>query len=101
MPKRVCVYAHFFSQTKVHNQPRIVCWPKPFYLFFPADDDNKETDKEKPESLETKEEDKPDKLKRAAVTAISAAAVKAKLLANQEEELIRQLSTLLIEKQVL
>ncbi|PON33930.1 Octamer-binding transcription factor [Parasponia andersonii] len=49
---------------------------------------------------EIKEDDKIDKIKRAAVSAISAAAVKAKLLANQEEDQIRQLSTLLIEKQM-
>lgn len=48
-----------------------------------------------------KEEDKIDKIKRAAVSAISAAAVKAKLLADQEEDQIRQLSMLLVEKQVL
>ncbi|KAK6240956.1 hypothetical protein SCA6_006345 [Theobroma cacao] len=41
-----------------------------------------------------------DKLKRAAVTALSAAAVKAKLLADQEEDQIRQLTTSLIEKQL-
>lgn len=41
------------------------------------------------------------KLNRAAVTALSAAAVKAKLLADQEEDQILQLSTLLIEKQVI
>ncbi|KAL6963878.1 hypothetical protein U1Q18_034885 [Sarracenia purpurea var. burkii] len=41
-----------------------------------------------------------DKLKHAAVTAISAAAVKAKLLADQEEDQIRQLATLLIDKQL-
>ncbi|GFS46191.1 DNA-binding family protein [Actinidia rufa] len=39
-----------------------------------------------------------DNMKRAAVTALSAAAVKAKLLANQEEDQIRQLATLLIQK---
>ncbi|GLU02917.1 hypothetical protein SLE2022_201480 [Rubroshorea leprosula] len=41
-----------------------------------------------------------DKLKRAAVTAISAAAVKAKFLADQEEDQIRQLAISLIEKQL-
>ncbi|XP_052193243.1 SWI/SNF complex subunit SWI3D [Diospyros lotus] len=40
------------------------------------------------------------KLKRAAVTALSAAAVKAKLLADQEEDQIRQLATLLIDRQL-
>lgn len=41
-----------------------------------------------------------EKLKRAAVTALSAAAVKAKLLADQEEDQLLQLSTFLVEKQV-
>ena len=41
------------------------------------------------------------KLKRAAVTVLSAATVKAKLLANQEEDQIRQLISFIIEKQVL
>ncbi|KAG9155622.1 hypothetical protein Leryth_017048 [Lithospermum erythrorhizon] len=41
-----------------------------------------------------------DKLKQAAVTALSAAAVKAKVLARQEEEQIQQLSALLIENQL-
>ena len=40
------------------------------------------------------------RVKRAAVTAISAAVVKAKLLANQEEDQIRRLAAFLIEKQV-
>ncbi|KAK8564318.1 hypothetical protein V6N13_005448 [Hibiscus sabdariffa] len=42
-----------------------------------------------------------DKVKRAAVTALSAAAVKAKLLADQEEDQIQQLTASLIEKQIL
>ncbi|XP_008790351.1 SWI/SNF complex subunit SWI3D [Phoenix dactylifera] len=41
-----------------------------------------------------------DRLKRAAVTALSAAAVKARLLAKQEEDHIRQLVSLVIEKQL-
>lgn len=44
--------------------------------------------------------DKHNKLKRAAVSALSAAAVKAKHLAKLEEDQIRQLSGSLIEKQV-
>ena len=40
------------------------------------------------------------RVKRAALKAISAAAVKAKLLANQEEDQIRQLAAFFIEKQV-
>lgn len=50
--------------------------------------------------LETKDDPNMHKLTRAAVTAISAAAVKAKFLADQEEDQIRQLATSLIEKQV-
>ncbi|CAI9765518.1 unnamed protein product [Fraxinus pennsylvanica] len=41
-----------------------------------------------------------DKLKQAASTALSAAALKAKLLAGQEEDHIRELAALLIEKQL-
>ncbi|KAL2477164.1 SWI/SNF complex subunit SWI3D [Forsythia ovata] len=41
-----------------------------------------------------------DKLKRAAVTALSAAAVKAKLLVDEEEDHIRELAAFLIEKQL-
>lgn len=48
----------------------------------------------------TKQNNKFEKLKCAAISTLAAAAVKAKLLANQEEDQIRQLATLLIEKQV-
>ncbi|KAL6546036.1 hypothetical protein OROGR_009910 [Orobanche gracilis] len=55
----------------------------------------------KKEPIATKNDlDASDKLKRAAVTAISAAAVKAKFLADQEEDQILQLSTFLLEKQL-
>lgn len=40
------------------------------------------------------------RLKRAATTALAAAAVKSKFLAKQEEDQIRQLVTVIIEKQV-
>lgn len=50
---------------------------------------------------EMKGEQKIDKVKQAAVSAVSAAAVKAKLLAEQEEDQIRQLAAMLIEKQVI
>ncbi|KAL5562961.1 hypothetical protein UlMin_032708 [Ulmus minor] len=63
-------------------------------------DQNKDGNKPKQDNMESKVYDKIDKLKRAAASAISAAAVKAKLLANQEEDQIRQLSTLLVEKQL-
>ncbi|PHU10594.1 hypothetical protein BC332_22454 [Capsicum chinense] len=50
--------------------------------------------------LKTKNDLDIDKIKRAAVTALSAAAVKAKYLADQEEDQIRLLTTALIEKQL-
>ncbi|KAI7750419.1 hypothetical protein M8C21_033743, partial [Ambrosia artemisiifolia] len=50
--------------------------------------------------LDTKDDPVMHKLTRAAVTAISAAAVKAKFLADQEEDQIRQLATALVEKQL-
>ncbi|KAF3435689.1 hypothetical protein FNV43_RR22781 [Rhamnella rubrinervis] len=65
-----------------------------------SEDQTKDGNREKQDCRETKEVCKIDKIKRAAVSALSAAAVKAKLLANQEEDNIRQLSTLLIEKQM-
>lgn len=49
---------------------------------------------------DTKEGPSMHNLTRAAVTAISAAAVKAKFLADQEEDQIRQLATSLVEKQL-
>lgn len=42
-----------------------------------------------------------DRLKRAAITALSAAAVKAKLLAKLEEDEVQRLVSLIIDKQVL
>ncbi|RDX69438.1 SWI/SNF complex subunit SWI3D, partial [Mucuna pruriens] len=48
----------------------------------------------------TKQDSNFEKVKRAAVSTVAAAAVKAKLLANQEEDQIRQLTSLLIEKQL-
>ena len=50
--------------------------------------------------LEAKDHHNLNNMKCAAVTALSTAAVKAKLLANQEEDQIRQLATLLLQKQV-
>ncbi|KAA8545960.1 hypothetical protein F0562_020589 [Nyssa sinensis] len=63
------------------------------------EEEAKESKNEIENPSETKNDHNIDRIKRAAVTAISAAAVKAKLLANQEEEQIQQLATLLIEKQ--
>ncbi|KAK8562942.1 hypothetical protein V6N12_011006 [Hibiscus sabdariffa] len=62
-------------------------------------DATKEGKNESPAPTETKDDSSIEKLKLAAVTALSAAAVKAKVLADQEEDQIRQLTTSLIEKQ--
>ncbi|KAL0833521.1 hypothetical protein Bca101_085410 [Brassica carinata] len=62
---------------------------------------NKEGSKEKDVCAGTKDKHNSDKLKRAAISALSAAAVKAKHLAKLEEDQIRQLSGSLIEKQQL
>ncbi|CAH1450335.1 unnamed protein product [Lactuca virosa] len=59
----------------------------------------KNVKKQAPEA-ETKNDQNILNMTRAAVTAISAAAVKAKLLADQEEDQIRKLATSLIEKQL-
>ncbi|KAJ8767222.1 hypothetical protein K2173_013619 [Erythroxylum novogranatense] len=64
-----------------------------------AGEDQKRSKSEKPACKQIKD-DNMDKLKRAAVAAISAAAVKAKFLANQEEDQIKQLAISLIEKQL-
>ncbi|KAK8613699.1 hypothetical protein V6N13_101456 [Hibiscus sabdariffa] len=55
----------------------------------------------KHDSTDREDDSSIDKVKRAAVTALSAAAVKAKLLADQEEDQIRLLTASLIEKQLL
>ncbi|CAK9315878.1 unnamed protein product [Citrullus colocynthis] len=65
-----------------------------------ADDNESKDNKEENSNSASKKDDKIDKLKRAAVTTLSAAAVKAKVLANQEEDQIRQLAMILIEKQL-
>ncbi|CAO2815067.1 unnamed protein product [Amaranthus hypochondriacus] len=61
---------------------------------------DKSEDTKSMKKIRTKEEDNVDKLKRAALATLSAAAVKAKLLANQEEDEIRQLAIVMIEKQM-
>uniref|UniRef100_A0A1J3JXW1 SWI/SNF complex subunit SWI3D n=1 Tax=Noccaea caerulescens TaxID=107243 RepID=A0A1J3JXW1_NOCCA len=61
---------------------------------------NKQGSKEKDVGEGTKDKHNIDKLKRAAISALSAAAVKAKILAKQEDDQIRQLSGSLIEKQL-
>ncbi|XWS67930.1 hypothetical protein CRYUN_Cryun04dG0047100 [Craigia yunnanensis] len=60
----------------------------------------KEGKNENHDSTERKGDSSIDKVKRAAVTALSAAAVKAKLLADEEEDQIRQLTASLMEKQL-
>ncbi|KAK9286744.1 hypothetical protein L1049_015148 [Liquidambar formosana] len=65
-----------------------------------GEDQTKDCKNDNRNSIETKDDHNMDKIKRAAIAAVSAAAVKAKLLANQEEDQIRQLATLLIEKQL-
>ncbi|KAJ6402799.1 hypothetical protein OIU84_014829 [Salix udensis] len=65
-----------------------------------ADEVPKDSNIEKPDSEVIKDDNSIDKLKRAAISALSAAAVKAKLLANQEEDQIRELAASLIEKQL-
>ncbi|KAJ0252096.1 SWI/SNF complex subunit SWI3D [Hirschfeldia incana] len=65
-----------------------------------GDNPNKEGSKEKNVCARTKDKHNSDKLKRAAISALSAAAVKAKHLAKLEEDQIRQLSGSLIEKQL-
>ncbi|GMP37974.1 hypothetical protein CsSME_00009418 [Camellia sinensis var. sinensis] len=65
-----------------------------------GEEETKDSNNEKQDTKKTKDYHNIDKMKRAAVTAISAAAVKAKLLADQEEDQIRQLATLLIDKQL-
>ncbi|CAH8380155.1 unnamed protein product [Eruca vesicaria subsp. sativa] len=61
---------------------------------------NKEGSKEKVVCAGTKDKHNSDRLKRAAISALSAAAVKAKHLSKLEEDQIRQLSGSLIEKQL-
>lgn len=70
-------------------------------MYFAGEDQTNDGKSEKHDTAETKVDQKIDKLKHAAVSAISAAAVKAKLLAEQEEDQIRQLAAMLIEKQVI
>ncbi|XP_039064310.1 SWI/SNF complex subunit SWI3D-like, partial [Hibiscus syriacus] len=63
-------------------------------------DKSKEGKNKNHDSTDREDNSSVDKVKRAAVTALSAAAVKAKLLADQEEDQIRQLTASLIEKQL-
>ncbi|KAK0582028.1 hypothetical protein LWI29_020611 [Acer saccharum] len=65
-----------------------------------GEDQTKDSREGKLDSKETEDDHNIDKIKQAAVTALSAAAVKAKLLADQEEDQIQRLSASLIEKQL-
>lgn len=67
---------------------------------FDADVREAEDCKNDKDSAATKDVLCIEKVKHAAITAVSAAAVKAKILADQEEDQIRLLATLLVEKQV-
>lgn len=69
--------------------------------FFSGNDQSRDHKEDKPDREDAKDDSNLDKVKRAAITALSAAAVKAKLLAEQEEAQIRQLTTSLIAKQVI
>ena len=70
------------------------------YLAEPSSAENMPADVEKGSNVTAKNDDSITRLKRAAATAISAAAVKAKLLAEQEEDQIRRLAALVVEKLV-
>ncbi|XP_068654365.1 SWI/SNF complex subunit SWI3D-like [Aristolochia californica] len=68
-----------------------------------AENDTKAVDNTNDESggtTETKDDPDIERIKRAAITVLSAAAVKAKLLAIQEEDQIRELASLLVDKQL-
>ena len=71
-----------------------------FRLLHVGVGETKDLNNQNQDPSETKDHHNIDNMKRAAVTALSSAAVKAKLLADQEEDQIRQLATLLIQKQV-
>ena len=69
-------------------------------LLVAGRDQTKDSKSENRDSTKTKPRPSSDTIKQAATSALSAAAVKAKLLANQEEDQIQQLATFFIEKQV-
>ncbi|KQK13472.1 SWI/SNF complex subunit SWI3D isoform X3 [Brachypodium distachyon] len=64
----------------------------------PSSTENIPVNAEKGSTVTAKHNDSITRLKRAAATAISAAAVKAKFLAEQEEDQIRRLAALVVEK---
>ncbi|TQD81286.1 hypothetical protein C1H46_033168 [Malus baccata] len=88
------------SQTPQKDEPQQPVTSNSVVEKEASDDQTKDGKIEKHDSMETKVGEKIDKLKLAAVSAVSAAAVKAKLLAEQEEDQIRQLAAMLVEKQL-
>ncbi|KAJ9135534.1 hypothetical protein P3X46_032709 [Hevea brasiliensis] len=97
-PKDICMSSELPSEAKESQQP--VASNSVVGKGATAAEDHKDSKKWKPNREEIKEDNRFYKFKCAAVSALSAAAVKAKLLANQEEDQIRQLAALLIKKQV-
>lgn len=71
------------------------------YLAEPDNTENVAVNEEKGSIVTANQNDSITRLKRAAATAISAAAVKAKFLGDQEEYQIRRLTALMIEKLVM
>ncbi|KAM1030722.1 hypothetical protein ACFX2J_034354 [Malus domestica] len=88
------------SQTPQKDEPQQPVTSNSVVEKEASDDQTKDGKIEKHDSMETKVGEKIDKLKLAAVSAVSAAAVKAKLLAEQEEDQTRQLAAMLVEKQL-
>lgn len=70
------------------------------YLAEPNSAENVPADGEMVSRVTAEHNDSLTRLKRAAATAVSAAAAKAKLLAEQEEDQIRRLAALVVEKLV-
>lgn len=70
-------------------------------LAEPDDTENVAVNEEKGSTVTANQYDSITRLKRAAATAISAAAVKAKFLGDQEEYQIKRLTALMIEKLVM
>lgn len=89
----------FFSNSLLEMQNAFIYSLCIFILISATEDQLKDGKNGDHEHAATKY-DSMDKLKRAAASALSAAAVKAKLLADREVDQIRHLAILLAEKQV-
>ncbi|MQL83343.1 hypothetical protein Taro_015838 [Colocasia esculenta] len=90
-------------QSSVHIQPLLSTGVSKLTAYWTSEHDPKsapDDDEKNCKMSGTKDDSTISKIRRAAVTALSAAAVNAKLLANQEEVQIRQLVSLVIEKQL-